>query len=177
MTMKNLLLFVPLVLCSLGCEATSLESSRDTASNSASNSAGSEQAAQAADASARPGFEVFAQDGRLTVFRSEDPELVTFRKHQELGKSVTKIGAGPRGETVKAPDSETILAYSYSRPGFVTRVVDGRIWVFEAGTEAWQQFLATGEPAKSVTKIGVGPQGATVKAPDADVITRWLAAL
>ena len=57
-----------------------------------------------------------------------------------------------------------------------TRVVDGRIWVFVADSKDWQEFLTTGEPAKSVTRIGAGPHGMTVKAPEGAVIDAWLAA-
>lgn len=125
----------------------------------------------------RPGFTVMDQDGRLLVFCNEDPELANFKKHGDLVKSVTRIGAGPGGRTVRAPDAETIEAYTLARPGFVTRIADGRIWVFAAGSKDWDEFLANGEPAKSVTKIGAGPNGATVKSSDTEVITKWLAAL
>lgn len=126
---------------------------------------------------ARPGFTVLDQDGRLLVFCDEDPELAEFRKHGDLVKSVTRIGAGPGGRTVRAPDTETIEAYTLSRPGFVTRFADGRIWVFAAGSKDWEEFLQHGEPAKSVTRIGAGPNGATVKSSAAEVIDAWLAAL
>ena len=125
----------------------------------------------------RSGFTVMDLDGRLLVFRNEDPELASYKKHGDLVKSVTRIGAGPGGRTVRAPDAETIEAYSLARPGFVTRVVDGRIWVFAEGSKDWDEFLKTGEPAKSVTKVGAGPNGATVKSSDSEVISKWLAAL
>jgi hypothetical protein len=124
----------------------------------------------------RPGFVAIESDGRLTVFQHDSKELASFRKDGELGKSVTRIGAGPNGMTLRAPDLETIEGYTAARPGFATRVVEGRIWVFVAGSKDWEEFLTTGEPAKSVTRIGAGPNGMTVKAPDAAVIEAWLAA-
>jgi hypothetical protein len=62
---------------------------------------------------ARPGFAVFDADdeGRLWVFRSDSPALLEYSKSKELAKSVSAIGDGPDGATVKAPDSETIAAY------------------------------------------------------------------
>lgn len=134
-------------------------------------------AAMVADAAnSRPGFVTIEADGRLTVFQHDSKELASFQKDGELGKSVTRIGAGPKGMTLRAPDAETIDGYLMARPGFATRVVDGRIWVFQADSKDWLEFLATGEPAKSVTRIGAGPHGMTVKASDTAVIDAWLAA-
>ena len=140
--------------------------------------------AKAVDASATvaapvqyAGFTTIEVDGRWVVFRDEDPELAGYRKHGDLVKSVTRVGAGPGGRTLRAPDAETIDAFVLSRPGFVTRVQDNRVWVFAAGSKDWQDFLAHGEPAKSVTRIGVGPDGRTVKSSDAAVLDAWLAAL
>lgn len=125
----------------------------------------------------RPGFATFEKDGRLTVFRLEDPALVEFQTARDLVKSVTHIGVGPNGCTVRAPDDETIAGYVLARPGFVTRVVDGRIWVFTAGSEDFAEFCKNGEPAKCVTRIGAGPEGQTVRSSDQAVIDAWLAAL
>lgn len=67
-------------------------------------------------------------------------------------------------------------ADEFGKPGFVTEVHDGRLWVFREGSEALAQFRAVGEPAKSVTLIGVGPQGMTVRSDDKAVISDYLAA-
>jgi len=133
--------------------------------------------AAAAGPYARPGFVAFQVDGRLVILRHDDRELATFQKTHELGKSVTRILAGPNGMTLRAPDAETIDGYLLARPGFATRVTDGRIWVFAADSAEWKDFLAHGELAKSVTRVGAGPNGATVKAPDAATLDGWLAAL
>ncbi|MFM1872169.1 MAG: Virginiamycin lyase [Planctomycetota bacterium] len=122
-----------------------------------------------------PGFKTFSEDGRLIVFREEDAEAATFLQHRELGKSVTRIGVGPGGATLRAPDAETIEAFLLSGKGFVVRLQEGRLWVFAANSPEWREFLQHGEPAKSVTRIGAGPDGKTVKAPDAAVLDGWLA--
>jgi hypothetical protein len=79
--------------------------------------------------------------------------------------------------TVKAPDLETIQAYMAAAEGFETFVVDGRIWAFAAGDPAIEEFHATGEPAKHVIRVGVGPNRMTVKAPDAETIDAYLRAV
>ncbi len=138
--------------------------------------AGETAAASATDVQ-RPGFEVLEVEGRLLVFRSEDPLLAKWKREGDLIQSVTRIGAGPGGRTVRAPDAGTIDSYVLSRPGFTARVVDGRVWVFEAGSKAWNDFITHGEPTVSVTRIGVGPGGMTVRSSDGKVIDAWLAGL
>ena len=59
----------------------------------------------------RAGFQVFEQDGRLWVFRDGSKGLAEFQKHGEPAKSVTSIGTGPDGKTVRSEDMETIKAY------------------------------------------------------------------
>jgi hypothetical protein len=126
---------------------------------------------------ARPGFVVLQkEESRLWVFREGAKELAEFQANGELAKHVTRPGAGPGGMTVKAPDSETIIEYAVARPGFVTAVRDGRIWVFRPGSKDLAEFEKTGEPAKSVTRPGAGPLRMTVKGPDADTITEYVCA-
>jgi uncharacterized protein (TIGR03000 family) len=63
----------------------------------------------------RPGFvTVLEKDGerqRLWVFRAGSKELDAYKKSGELERHVTRIKAGPRGMTVRAPDGETLDAY------------------------------------------------------------------
>lgn len=59
----------------------------------------------------KPGFVTEVHDGRLWVFRKDAKELAEFKKNGELGKQVTRVGAGPNKMTMKAPDAETIDAY------------------------------------------------------------------
>ena len=108
-----------------------------------------------------PGFQwANDEDGRLWVWPAEASAV-----HSE--KHVTLVGAGPGGQTIKALDKETALAFLVTKPGFRTKLVDGRIHVWEAGAE--------GElPEKHVTFIAAGPLGTTVKAIDREVGVRYL---
>ena len=124
----------------------------------------------------KPGFVTCIDDGRLWVFRDGADELADFVAHGELVKCVTRPGGGPGGITVKAPDSETIAAFVAARPGFVTELVDGRIWVFHEGAEELADFRAHGELAKHVIRPGAGPDGMTIKAPDTDTVAAYVAA-
>ncbi|PMP72144.1 MAG: hypothetical protein C0187_02440 [Calditerrivibrio nitroreducens] len=65
--------------------------------------------------------------------------------------------------------------YDFSRPGFVTKVVDNRLWVFKEGDKEYDKFIKDGELAKHVTLPGAGPEGITLKAPDKATIDEYLA--
>jgi hypothetical protein len=65
---------------------------------------------------------------------------------------------------------------SFNKPGFYTEVKDGRLWVFREGTKELEEFKKQGEPAHQVTRIGVGPNGMTVKSSEAKVIDDYLSA-
>ena len=125
---------------------------------------------------ARPGFRTLVRDGRVWIFAEGAPELADFLAGAEPAKHVTFPGAGPAGITLKTIDRDTLLAWSAARPGFVTAIVDGRVWVFRPGTEELAEFERYGEPAKHVTRPGVGPRGATVKAPDGETLTEFVVA-
>lgn len=126
---------------------------------------------------ARKGFVTELVDERIWAFREDAPELETFKRGGELAKHVTRIGVGPGNTTVKAPDSETILAYVAAREGFQCFVDDGRLWVFADGSPDLTAFVQGGEPAKHVTRIGAGPMGCTIKAPDAATLQAYGAAV
>jgi len=126
---------------------------------------------------AKPGFYTTIEDGRIWVFESGSESLAEYKKMGEPAKNVTWIGEGPRGATIKSDSSETLLAYVASVPGFKVYPEDGRLWVFREGSEAHQQFLTVGEPAKNVTLVGEGPRGVTVRAADRSVALAYLAAV
>jgi hypothetical protein len=65
---------------------------------------------------------------------------------------------------------------SYSKPGFVTEVKDGRLWVFREGSKDLEEYRKHGELTKMVTRIGAGPNGMTIRAGDAKDIDDYLAA-
>ncbi|MBD5772472.1 hypothetical protein IF202_15645 [Marinomonas sp. SM2066] len=58
--------------------------------------------------------------------------------------------------------------------GFTTQVEDGRLWVFEEGSEDLAFFEEHGEPAKQYTSIGTGPNGMTVKAASQETLDKYL---
>ncbi len=65
----------------------------------------------------------------------------------------------------------------YDKPGFVTELDDGRLWVFREGSKELEEFKKTGEPVKQYTDIGNGPNGMTVKAADEQTLKDYLATL
>jgi hypothetical protein len=126
---------------------------------------------------AKPGFVTEVVDGRVWVFREGCEELAEYRTNGEPAKHVIYPGAGPKGMTVKAPDSETVAAYVAAAEGFETTVDEGRIWAFRAGTPELEEFKKSGEPAKQVIRPAAGPMGMTVKGPDTDTIDAYLRAV
>lgn len=65
---------------------------------------------------------------------------------------------------------------AYSKPGFVTRVEDGRLWIFREGSKDLKSFEEHGELAKQVVRPAAGPGGITLKAPDAETLDAYLLA-
>jgi hypothetical protein len=65
---------------------------------------------------------------------------------------------------------------SYDKPGFVTQVQDGRLWVFREGAKEIDEFRKHGELVQQVIRPGAGPNGMTIKAPDAATINDYLMA-
>jgi len=72
--------------------------------------------------------------------------------------------------------TSTPMAQSYTKPGFVAEVKDGRLWVFREGSADLKEFREHGELTKMVTRIGAGPNGMTIRAGDAKDIDDYLAA-
>ncbi len=65
----------------------------------------------------------------------------------------------------------------FDRPGFFTSIVDGRLWVFRKDDrKSIDEFQTQGEPAKSVSRIGAGPNRMTIRAPDAETLEAYLKA-
>ena len=63
----------------------------------------------------------------------------------------------------------------YDKPGFVTEVIDGRLWVFEEGSPALEEYLRLGTPPLACCSfIGEGPDGMTLLAADRTVLRRYL---
>ncbi|MFO1052370.1 MAG: hypothetical protein U1F36_09165 [Planctomycetota bacterium] len=76
-------------------------------------------------------------------------------------------------ENAPAPHAVEVVQATFhvgdaiERPGFVTSVEDGRLWVLRTGTE---------KSEKCVTWIGAGPRGMTLRACDADTALAYLGA-
>ncbi|WP_305043223.1 hypothetical protein [Geoalkalibacter sp.] len=123
----------------------------------------------------RPGFETYLEDGRLWVFHKHAKDLKTFHERGELAKFVVRPAAGPERMTLKGPDAETLDAYLLSRPGFVTKVEEGRLWVLRDGSDELKQFVERGELAKFIVRPAAGPNGMTLRAPDAETADAYMA--
>ncbi|MCA9124438.1 MAG: hypothetical protein H6822_18485 [Planctomycetaceae bacterium] len=121
------------------------------------------------------GFVTFEADGRLWVFGTNSSELKQYLTSGELAKHVIRPGAGPGGITLKAPDAETIDRFLTLKDGFITKIDDGRLWVFRKDSEELKSFEASGELAKHVIRPNAGPGGMTIKAPDNETILEYLA--
>ena len=68
----------------------------------------------------------------------------------------------------------TAFADQYDKPGFVTKVEDGRLWVFKAGSPELADMQKNGLPEKAAIRIAAGPDGITIKATSDDVIQAYL---
>jgi hypothetical protein len=73
-------------------------------------------------------------------------------------------------------DTAAAVQADYDQPGFVTDVVDGRLWIFRADSAELEEYRSMGEPAKHVIRVGAGPNGMTVKGPDGETIDAYLKA-
>ena len=148
----------------------------------------------------RPGFATYEQQGRLWVFKTDSKEFAQFQQAGFPAHSVRRIGAGPNGMTIIAPDTETLDAYlaaaaptpqassaapapklpaqatQHNRPGFATYEQQGRLWIFKTDSKEFAQFQQAGFPAHSVRRIGAGPNGMTIIAPDTETLDAYLAA-
>lgn len=69
-----------------------------------------------------------------------------------------------------------MAATPYDKPGFVTKIENGRLWVFQEGSKELAEFEKNGEPTINVSRIGEGPEGMTLKAPSNEVIDAYMAA-
>ncbi len=74
----------------------------------------------------------------------------------------------------KGAPAVAAAASSYDRPGYITEVHDGRLWVFHKDSKAYNDFKTQGEPAKVVTRIAAGPNRMTVRSTDAEIIDGYL---
>jgi hypothetical protein len=124
-------------------------------------------------------FEIH-KDRRIYVL-SDAREYQGWLKTHEIPLVVTRIGAGPKGETVKlalikkeANAMEKIVGYKGGaqrmfegdlvglEKGFYGEIHrDGKIWVFENGKDL-AEFKKSAEAPCGITQPGAGPEGRTV---------------
>lgn len=120
------------------------------------------------------------KDGRIYAF-SDFKDYQIWQKTNEVPLVVTKIGAGPNGETIKlqlnkseAKAMEKTVGYKGAAQkmfegelvgienGFYAEVIRAeKIWVFENGKDL-NAFQKSGEVPCGITNIGAGPEGKTV---------------
>ncbi len=74
----------------------------------------------------------------------------------------------------QAKEEPAVDLSAYEREGFVVEMEDERLWVFHEGSEDYQQFLETGEPAKQVVRPKAGPGGITLKSTESSTIDEYL---
>ena len=140
------------------------------------STAAPESALPAIDPWTGTGLSVWDVDDRWWVFLEKSKDLAEFRKTgRGSEKSVTRVGAGPEGRTLKAPDAETLDAFAAWKPGFTVRTEKGRVWIFRENAKELAEFDKAGELAKQVSRIGAGPGGVTLKSPDFETLDAWAA--
>lgn len=122
----------------------------------------------------KTGYELRLVEGRLWVFKSDDPAIEEFDTNGELAKHIIRPGVGINGMTLKSNAASTITEYVISETGFAVSIEDGRLWVFANGSDAHREFVRNGEPAKCVVFPTAGPLGMTIKGADADVIEAYI---
>ena len=119
---------------------------------------------------ARTGFSVYEEDGRLWVFKAGSRHEAEFLRVGEPAKSTTLIGQGPHRMTMRGAERHVLESYkaawTYGGDGLAVFLEDGRLWVLAEGSKGLEQFLSVGEPAKSVTLIGQGPNRMTLRSTD-----------
>ncbi|HDR46665.1 MAG TPA: hypothetical protein ENN94_03085 [Geoalkalibacter subterraneus] len=78
--------------------------------------------------------------------------------------------------TIRSPEFSIMDGYLMSKPGFVTSIEDGRLWVFKEGSKEADAYITTkSKPAKHVVRPGAGPNGMTIRSPGFDIIDAYLA--
>lgn len=110
----------------------------------------------------------YAYEGRIYVIGDPETELAFLQNHH-LPYTRTKIGAGPKGETLvfevnkKNPALADRLVAEYTKRHlyYADAMHDNRIYVF--GKESThQEFMTTHHIPYTLTKIGAGPGGKTL---------------
>ncbi len=125
-------------------------------------------------AAVREGFAVRWRDDALWVFEPRSLDLLDFDEGAEPTRVVERTSGGPFGGAVRATDAAVLAAYLYGKPGFEVFEVDGRLWVFDEGSEGAVAFRLGNSPAERVSFPGAGPAGLTVESPQREIALEYL---
>jgi hypothetical protein len=118
------------------------------------------------------------KQGRQWVFleKKEEAALKDAYANKPVAKPLTREKIGVGGKTAHAVSAAALDALAAWKPGFSVRLdKDSRVWIFKEGSKELAEYDVKGEPAKQVTRVGAGPGGSTVKAPDAGTLDAWAA--
>ncbi len=86
---------------------------------------------------------------------------------QEQGSTTATTGDSNTSVTAQQPTGD---ASAYAKEGFTVKIVDDRLWIFQG--DEFPEHL----PDKHSTFVGAGPEGMTIKAPDAETVQAYLSA-
>ena len=168
----GLLAAAALAVAAAGCESTAEE----TTTGGAGKAPAATKPATADNPWKGTGFAVWDVKGDWYVFLDKAKEMEGFLKTSSLAGAVSRPGTGG-AKSLKAPNAETLDAFAAWKNGFTIRVgKEGRIWVLKEGSKEAAAYDKSGEPEVGVTRVGAGPGGRTVKAPDAATMEAWAAA-
>lgn len=124
---------------------------------------------------AKKGYHTDVVDGRLWILKEGSESLEQFLSHGEPAKNVSFVGKGPLRCTVRSDSKETYIKYIAEKDGFWTEMKDGRLWILEKGTEAYEHMMNDGDIAKNITMIGKGPMGVSIRSYDKETVLKWAA--
>jgi hypothetical protein len=113
----------------------------------------------------------YAYEVKVTHGGKEAVHVISLRHGSEnvfdlSGPGTTVKPAGSNSKPARKPGPR--------RPGFVTFLEDGRLWVFRAGSKDLAAFEKDGELEKHVTRIHAGPRGMTIKGPDNETVVDFM---
>ncbi len=88
-----------------------------------------------------------------------------------------KTSAGEKAESVRVTARQG-LTHKLALPGYSVFDADdeGRLWVFRADAPELAEFSKSKELAKFVSLVGEGPNGVTIKGPDAATLNDYMKA-
>lgn len=96
---------------------------------------------------------------------------------EEQAATPAPAADAPSAVQAAEPPAAAPAQKNYDKPGFVTLFdKHGRLWVFRADSKELAEYRQKGELAKHVVRPRSGPDGLTLKAPDAETLDAYLKA-